>query len=157
MANDGQHFDWKEERKYLSKHKHIYQVYRSVDGAYHLEKYPVVYINKFYVYYHVNGSEPLDYVSRSRVHNGIDDNMREILKSVTLSGVCWRRFFWQADDSIIDFLNDCKVNEKEYRREIKLAQLKKEAALCIKRYNETLEDIRKLEAQGNESDSRTET
>ena len=83
--------------------------------------------------------------------------MREILKSVTLGGGCWKRFFWDADDSIIDFLNDCKVNKKEYQREIKLAQLKKEAALYIKGYNETLEKIRKLEAQGNGSDSRTET
>ena len=56
--------------KNLSKIKHIYKIYRSPNNYWHCEKYPVIYVNKKYLYYKIGADEELvskriDYIQDS--------------------------------------------------------------------------------------------
>ena len=65
-----------EERAMLCKHKHVYEIY-VVDDVINVEKYPVVYINQFYVYIKKGKNPMLHWM-----------NLKSILRDV--SGVAFR-------------------------------------------------------------------
>lgn len=58
----------------LSKHKKIYMFHKSEkDPKIICEVFPIVYINKRYVYFRVPGNDLLEYVELSRVYETISD------------------------------------------------------------------------------------
>lgn len=58
----------------LSKYKKIYMFHKSEkDPKIICEVFPIVYINKRYVYFRVPGNDLLEYVELSRVHETISD------------------------------------------------------------------------------------
>lgn len=58
----------------LSKYKKIYMFHKSEkDPKIICEVFPIVYINKRYVYFRVPGNDLLEYVDLSRVHETISD------------------------------------------------------------------------------------
>ena len=47
-------------KKYLSKCKYVYRIYKK-DNDFHIEKYPIIYINSEVVYYKNGRKESLHY------------------------------------------------------------------------------------------------
>lgn len=58
--------------KNLYKNKYIYYIYESSDRKIHLEKYPIIYMNKEYVYYKQTNSDLLNYQSFRFIKNEYD-------------------------------------------------------------------------------------
>ena len=59
---------------HLYKYKNIYNLYKAVDNTWHVESYPIVYMNSLYVYFIRPGRKSLEY----KVNNSSDDNWRMV-------------------------------------------------------------------------------
>ena len=47
---------------HLYKYKNIYHLYKAVDNTWHVESYPIVYMNSLYVYFIRPGRKSLDHI-----------------------------------------------------------------------------------------------
>ena len=59
---------------HLYKYKNIYHLYKAVDNTWHVESYPIVYMNKLYVYFIRPGRSSLE----SKVNNSCYDDWRMV-------------------------------------------------------------------------------
>lgn len=59
---------------HLYKYKNIYHLYKAVDNTWHVESYPIVYMNSLYVYFVIPGRKSLDY----KVNNSCYDDWRMV-------------------------------------------------------------------------------
>lgn len=127
------------EAKDLSK-KYIYKVYKNSKDEFHCDKYPVIYVNKEYVYFKTI-CYGLDHIGIKIIHDEltVDDNFD------------WFRYYWNVDKSLLDTLQrNYKIIET--RRSLKvLADNVITAAVeyqnAIDSYNKMAEALKKLEAE----------
>lgn len=54
---------------HLYKYKNIHHLYKAVDNVWHVEKYPIVYMNDTYLYFKVPGSKILEYKVNNSCYN----------------------------------------------------------------------------------------
>lgn len=55
---------------HLYKYKRIYHLYKAIDKTWHIESYPIVYMNKLYIYFIRPGRSSLEH----KVNKSYDDN-----------------------------------------------------------------------------------
>ena len=100
----------------LSKHKHIHRLYYADDGKYHIEKFPVVYMNEKYTYFKTGRQQMLVHVRTDAVYNSCEEFDEEHL---------WRYvsiYFWEAEENALEIVRrkkeECrrKTLEKELKR-----------------------------------------
>lgn len=118
----------------LSKMKYIYKIYESKDGVLHCEKFPIIYVNKKYVYFKSDDSGMLDFTTTEYVL----DN----LSSCENVGVLCR-YFWNIDD---DFdLNEFQKELKRRRKDLELSRIKNKVERARKEYEDALLSLKVLE------------
>ena len=59
---------------HLYKYNRIYHLYKAVDNTWHIESYPIVYMNKLYIYFIRPGRRSLEH----KVNNSYNDDWRMV-------------------------------------------------------------------------------
>lgn len=54
---------------HLYKYKRIYHLYKAIDNTWHIESYPIVYMNSLYVYFIRPGRKALEYKVNNSCYN----------------------------------------------------------------------------------------
>lgn len=114
------------ENKYLSKKKYIYTAYEASNGIIHIEKYPVVYLNKECVYFKKPGRVTLSMTYTYDVNDSFSAN-----------NICFwgnnkfcTMMFWDNNidrNDIIIAINNAKIERMSQYDQIK-ARMKYETA-----------------------------
>lgn len=126
----------------LSKQKYIYTVYISKDGVIHSEKFPVIYINKTYVYYKTPEKENLTYRYIAEVYDSLEKFPEEKIYSL-YDNYCPRTFFWNIKDApktLKEFRE--KYNKAKYEKTKEEEKQKVEQAKKL--YEATLAQYEKM-------------
>lgn len=89
--------------KELSKCKHIYKLYVAKDNSVHMEKYPIIYANKSYVYFKAGG-EKLGSVAFKDVLDSFDDWLSGKAHVSPYASVLG--YFWSIEDISPEYLVD---------------------------------------------------
>lgn len=129
------------DKKTLSKQKYIYTAYISSDGILHVEKFPVIYINKTLVYYKRPGIDTLGCKSIKDVYDSFKSLPYE--KINTLYYYSYQTvLFWSAKDTpkTIEELK-LRYEEEKYKKEKEETEQKVKEAKRI--YEATLEQYKK--------------
>lgn len=122
------------DKETLSKQKYIYTAYVSSDGILHVEKFPVIYINKTLVYYKRPGIDTLGCKSIKDVYDSFESLPYE--KINTLYYYSYQTvLFWSAKDT------PKTIEELKSRKEKEEAEQKLKEAKRI--YEATLEQYKK--------------
>ncbi len=127
----------------LSKLKNIFYVHDDGDGILQCEKFKIIYINKYYVYFKRGGDEMLSYVHTSDILNDFEKTFTEtndIYVMNTILGETFRAYFWSIDDNISDIYETLLEKRKNVRVENRLKKLKKELDTYESIYKEKLKE-----------------
>lgn len=109
----------------LCKRKYIYRAYKSDDGNFHCERYPVAYQNRDLVYYVPNSGPRLVEVDRRAIEVSMADRIeRNFSKCKSLDSGIHNGYFWNVDDVSVDTLRKeaKKYKDKILEREIASAK-----------------------------------
>ena len=134
------------------KAKYIYRVYCAADDVVHVEKYPVIYVNKMYLYYKVPGDEYLHCVGMKLVN----ENIESVDSKCLGRGMCFDFLLWNPAGvdqvTAIKLRNklNMRANEERVRREEEIVER-------YRRYYEehfkTLEALKKLRLEYGSDES----
>ena len=103
----------------ISKLKYVYKVHQDAQDNIHLEKYPIVYINQYYVYYKANGDQMLHILSIRDIKEKFPENYD------------FRRYnalyFWFSDyktqKEVNKNFNELKYQVAEYKKNKKIKEI----------------------------------
>lgn len=133
-----------EEKELLSKHKHIFAIKGGYD-TFSVGKFPVIYINKSYVYFRINGNDHLSYVCTSQVQKEVPEGSE--LYNI-LHDTCGVRYFWSIPDDLISKKKEyirkaSEAREKEYRIHVvkQYKKAKRDFEMAEKKYLEIADDL----------------
>lgn len=126
----------------LSKLKYVYKVHQDSKDNIHLEKYPIIYINKYYVYYKANGDQMLNILSTRNIEEKFPDNYD--------FGRYNSIYFWFSDyktqEEVNKNFNELKYLALEHQKNQKIQQISK----SIKEREDELKQLQKeLEMYNN--------
>ena len=126
----------------LSKLKYVYKVHQDSKDNIHLEKYPIIYINKYYVYYKANGDQMLNILSIRNIVEKFPDNY----DFVRYNSI----YFWFSDsktqEEVNKNFNELKYLALEHQKNQKIQQISK----SIKEREDELKQLQKeLERYNN--------
>lgn len=98
------------DRETLSKQKYIYYVYEA-DKTFHVEKYPIIYINSEYVYFKTGRKNMLEHVSTPRVKDNLESVFERDYRYI------WRedRYFWNLAENPDELVAELKRKADEKR------------------------------------------
>lgn len=125
------------DRKELSKHKYIYQIYRSSDGLIHIEKHPVIYANKEYVYFKTVRCSKLSYTIYSKIYDNFDDVNLKYFSNYHVADV----YVWNCE-----VVNTCSYSKlisdiEMDRLKKKITMAEQEVADAKRKYTRALENL----------------
>ena len=132
----------KEVKENLSKYKYIYKIYR-VDNDFHIEHYPIVYMNDTYVYVKENSKKLKEIVVNYR-YNKIFTDIEEAIKQVQKYNNCENIYYidkYEVDINIEELKLQWSKEKKQKDikdKENNLARAKREYERALKE----LEDIK---------------
>ena len=145
--------------KFLSKHKHIYLVSDQIEyknseapgkiydwfvSNIHIQKYPVIYLNKHKVYFKMPGCEDLQHAAMSYVRKELDDATKEMVIDKIANASFFHLYFWELSDESIHFFKNLIGLGEDLRKENEIEQLVKRKDLMeaeLKKINEKLEKL----------------
>jgi len=136
-----------EEKATLSKHKYIYCI-NGANGTLMAQKFPVVFINKSYTYFRVNGSYELARVETRHVDNDLSDEYTLVR---LLDRYSWH-YIWELPDDFAERNQEYmkraqEARTKKYRRNIwrEYQKAKRNFELAEKKYLEIAGDLQEDE------------
>lgn len=133
----------------LSKYKHIYRIY-SNGYELHMEKFPIIYINKQFVYYRRPEETFLRDISMSNINNNYSQN--------TTFDCFYNKYFMSNDkNEINEIFEMLKVQSEHYftkqkrlKNESYLDKAKREYEEALKKYELMLKIKEKYTGEKNE-------
>lgn len=102
------------ENKDLSKCKYIYRIYVARDTVTHVEKFPVIYANKKYIYYKGGTGDSLKELLTTHVIDNNKDNIDEYIDKCVGDYIFWGRpwnsvciniYMWDENGINMDTVN----------------------------------------------------
>lgn len=136
-----------EEKATLSKHKYIYCI-NGANGTLMAQKFPVVFINKSYTYFRVNGSDELARIETRHVGNDLFD---ERVLFALLNQYSWHHTwklpedFSERNQEYVKMVQEART--KQYRRKIwrEYQKAKRDFETAEKKYLEIADDLQEDE------------
>ena len=147
-------------KKNLSKCKYVYRIYKENDN-FHIEKYPIVYINSEVVYYKHVRKNDLERMNFNNFWKNIKESFDAAIEYINnLTDSTYRyttSVYFVETDKLKEF--DLSLIKKRLNKESKESKIKKqelEVEMCKNAYElqlRILEDMKKeLGIEGGESD-----
>jgi hypothetical protein len=132
----------------LSKNKHIHKIYIGGDGILHCEKYPVVYVNKYYVYLKEYNSVHLKEVDVTRVYDTIDDYLIHSPRYTIYPSMHFcLGYVWYMDDYSSEYMASVLEKLKDARNRTMRDNLTNKIAVYKKRYEDALAELEALDKE----------
>lgn len=130
------------DKEFLSKCKYFY-ILTCDEERLHIQKFPIIYINQHYVYYHINGSDNLDYVDLSYVQ---DD-----LSKIDLTGLSRysRRYLWTAPDDFLEKNSEYMEQAKNRKLVEALEKAKKNYEFAVRNLEAAEKKYKEIQAAVN--------
>ena len=125
------------ENNELSKVKYIYRIYEAHDGLLHLQKYPVIYINKKYVYFKTAKSDKLDFILIGNVVSDFYKTYKSKYYTYNITAK-FDEYFWDYNDSIQELFLELKEKRYSVLNQRRLESLQKKYEEAKKEYIEFL-------------------
>lgn len=147
-------------KKNLSKCKYVYRIYRE-HGNFHIEKYPIVYINSEVVYFKTGRKNDIESMSFSSFWCRVEESFEKAIKYINDSVSHFDYFptsvYFIETDKLKEF--DLSLIKKKLKDESKESKIKKQERE-VEKYKKSYElELRKLEEmkkrfgiEGGESD-----
>ena len=147
-------------KKNLSKCKYVYRIYREHEN-FHIEKYPIVYINSNVVYFKTKRKNYLEYISFSSRWENVKESFSKavdhINNTVTFYNYYPTNVYFVETDKLKEFdLSLIKQRLKDESKESKIKKQEREVEKYKKSYElelRRLEDMKKkfgIEGGNNE-------
>ena len=133
-------------KKNLSKCKYVYRIYREHDN-FHIEKYPIVYINSEVVYFKTERKNYLESIGFSNRWNNVKESFNKAIDHINNTVTCYDYYptnvYFIETDRLKEF--DLSLIKKRLKDESKESKIKKQERE-IERYKKAYElQLRKLE------------
>ena len=130
----------------LSKCKYVYRIYRERD-KFHIEKYPIVYINSEVVYFKMGRKNYLEYISFSNRWMNIKENFEKAIEYINREPdyqyYNFSSVYFIEIDKLKEF--DLSLIKKRLKEESKESKIKKQEQK-VEAYKKSYElELRKLE------------
>jgi hypothetical protein len=139
----------KEERAELSKyvHKYIYNIYTG-GGIFHCERFPIVYLNPYYVYFKRAERKSLDSCTFSSIEKSYSVSD---LKFVSKTSTYFNRYYLDVSDFLVEEANEF-IQKHDTNRKIEQAEI--ELRLSEERYLEKKKNYERLLSNKNEVENK---
>lgn len=138
------------DKKYLSKIKCLYSIKCDQEGRLHIERCPVVYINKEYIYFKNNsGSKMLSWISFDRVKSSLEDlendldNITGVTNIFEVAGRISGYYFNVGD---FNKVKDIKVNFRKILDRSRLNRAKNDLDYAREKYEKAKDEYNKIYA-----------
>lgn len=130
------------DKEFLSKCKYFY-ILTCDEERLHIQKFPIIYINQHYVYYHINGADNLDYVDLSYVQDDIS--------KIDLTGLSRysRRYLWTVPDDFQEKNSEYMEQAKNRKLVEALEKAKKDYAFAVRNLEAAEKKYKEIQAAVN--------
>lgn len=133
-------------KKYLSKCKYVYRIYREHDN-FHIEKYPIVYINSEVVYFKTVRKNYLESIGFFNNWNNIKESFNKAIDYINNTVTCYDYYptnvYFIETDKLKEF--DLSLIKKRLKDESKESKIKKQERE-VEKYKKSYElELRRLE------------
>ena len=138
-------------KKNLSKCKYVYKIYREHEN-FHIEKYPIVYINSNIVYFKTGRKNVIKMISFSDRWNNVKESFEEAIKYINSIFSSYSYYpisvYFVESDKLKNF--DLSLIKQRLKEESKESKIKKQE-LEVEKYKKSYElELRKLEEMKKE-------
>lgn len=130
------------EKEFLSKCKYFF-IITCDEERLHIQKFPIIYINKHCVYYRINGSDNLECIGLDYVHDDISE--------IDLAGLSRfsRRYLWKAPDDFQE-KNSWYMEQAKNRKQMEaLEKAKKDYEYSIRNLEAAEKKYKEIQAAIN--------
>lgn len=133
-------------KKNLSKCKYVYRIYKE-NNNFHIEKYPIVYINSEVVYFKTGRKKYIENMSFSNLWTNIKENFEKAIVYINNTVTCYDYYptnvYFIETDKLKEFdLSLIKQSLKDESKESKIKKQERE----VEKYKKSYElELRKLE------------
>ena len=133
-------------KRNLSKCKYVYRIYREHDN-FHIEKYPIVYINSEVVYFKTERKNYLESIGFSNRWNNVKESFNKAIDHINNTVTCYDYYptnvYFIETDKLKEF--DLSLIKQRLKDEIKESKIKKQERE-VEKYKKSYElELRKLE------------
>lgn len=145
-------------KKNLSKCKYVYRIYIEHEN-FHIEKYPIVYINSNIVYFKTGRKNVIEMMSFSDRWSNVKESFEEAIKYINNMVPFYTHYpvsvYFVEIDKLKEF--DLSLIKQRLKEESKESKIKKQE-LEVEKYKKSYElELRKLEEMKKESGIEGET
>lgn len=138
-------------KKNLSKCKYVYRIYKEHDN-FHIEKYPIVYINNEVVYFKIGRKNHLESISFSNLWTNVKESFEKAIEYIN-SEPDYRYYYFTSvffveTDKLKEF--DLSLIKKRLKEESKESEIKKQEQkieICKKAYELELRKLEKMKKE----------
>ena len=133
-------------KRNLSKCKYIYRIYKEND-SFHIEKYPIVYINSEVVYFKTGRKNYIESMSFSNLWTNVKENFEKAIVYINNTVTCYDYYptnvYFIETDKLKEF--DLSLIKQRLKDESKESKIKKQERE-VEKYKKSYElELRKLE------------
>ena len=133
-------------KKNLSKCKYVYRIYKEND-SFHIEKYPIVYINSNVVYFKTGRKNYIESMSFSNSWTNVKENFEKAIVYINNTVTCYDHYhtnvYFIETDKLKEF--DLSLIKQRLKDESKESKIKKQERE-VEKYKKSYElELRKLE------------
>lgn len=139
----------KEVKENLSKYKYIYRIYRE-DNNFHIEHYPIVYINSEYIYYKGKRKDMLlNYIRVNKLwweKSKLFENIEEAIEYINNKKETWNcPSVYFISEKIKDYdLSRIKIDLKKESNKNKIKEKENKLARAKEEYEKALKELEEI-------------